>query len=133
MRQQRSEGEDGVSIIAPEPPVIGAIETVDTAKLAIVPVAVFIIVEIMVVAETIWVILLKGVDPQNPGAAPIAMLLSMALLANLGLVCSIAAASAANSVRQSRHWEAGALTGRFAEISVGAESLESATGRHRRP
>ena len=37
----------------------------------------------MLVAETISVILLKDIDLRNPAATPIAILLSMALLANL--------------------------------------------------
>ena len=100
-----------MSIIAFEPPAIGIAETVDAGKPAIVPAAVFIIVEIVLVAETISVILLKEIGPLNQGAAPIAILLSMALLANLGLICSIAAASAANSVRQSKQGGARALSG----------------------
>jgi hypothetical protein len=91
-----------VSIGASEPPAIGAAETVDTGKTAIVPAVAFIIVEIVLVVETISVILMKEIDPRNPGAALIAILLSMALLANLGVVCGIAAARAAESVRQSK-------------------------------
>lgn len=126
--RQCSEGKTVISIIAFEPPAIGAAETVDTGKPAIVPAAVFIIVEIILVAETISVILLKEIDPRNPGAAPIAILLSMALLANLGLICSIAAASAANSVRQSKHGGDRALSGSFAAVSAGDEGIEAATG-----
>lgn len=76
-------GKTDVSIIASESPAIGAVEPVDAARSAIIPAAVFIIVEIILVAETISVILLKEFDPRNPGAAPIAVLLSIALLANL--------------------------------------------------
>jgi hypothetical protein len=49
------------------------------------------------VAESISVILLDEIDPEKAGAAPIAILPSIALLANLGVVCSVAAAIAANS------------------------------------
>ena len=95
-------------IIAPGPSAIGAAVTVD--KSAIVPAAVFIIVEIVLVAETISVILLDEIDPEKAGAAPIAIFLSIALLANLGVVCSVAAAIAANSARQSKHEGARALS-----------------------
>ncbi len=94
-----------MSIIASEPPVIGTAEPVDIARSAIIPTAVFIIVEIILVAEAISVILLKEIDLRNPAATPIAILLSMALLANLGIVCSMAAASAANSIRKPKYWE----------------------------
>jgi hypothetical protein len=96
-------GKTDVSIIASEPLAIEAGEAVGAPKLAILPAAVFIIVEIILVAESISVILLKEIGPQHPGTAPIAMLLSMALLANLGLVCGLAAASVAGSVRQIKH------------------------------
>jgi hypothetical protein len=91
-----------VSIIVSERTAFQAGEAVDTVKRAILPAAVFIIVEIVLVAEAISVILLREMDPGNPGAAPIAILLSVALLANLGVVTSMAAAIAANSVRQSK-------------------------------
>jgi hypothetical protein len=104
------EGET-VSIIGPQSRAIGAVEKVGIVKPAIVSAAVFIIVEIVLVAETIAVILLKEIDPRHPGAAPIAILLSMTLLANLGLVCGIAATIAANSVRLSKHERARALRG----------------------
>ena len=115
-----------MSIIGPQSRAIGAVETVGIVKPAIVSAAVFIIVEIVLVAETIAVILLKEIDPRNPGAAPIAILLSMALLANLGLVCGIAATIAANSVRQSKRERARALRGRFRGAHGGAEGIESA-------
>jgi hypothetical protein len=109
-----------VSIIVSEPAAIGAVETVDTIKPAVVPVAVFIIVEIMLVAETISVLLLKVVDLRNPSAAPIAILLSVALLANLGVICNTAAAIAANSVRQSKGEPARAISGWFAPVGASA-------------
>jgi hypothetical protein len=65
----------------------------------------------VLVAETISVILLDGIGPGKAGAAPIAILLSIALLANLGLVCSVAASIAASSARQSKHEGARALSG----------------------
>ena len=98
-----------VSISASEPPAIAAAEPVDTGKAALVPAAVFILVEILLAAETISVILIKDIDSRNPGAALIDILLSVALLANLGIVCGIAAARAAGAVRQSRHSSAAAL------------------------
>jgi hypothetical protein len=120
------EGETEVSIIGPQSRAIGAVEKVGIVKPAIVSAAVFIIVEIVLVAETIEVILLKEIDPRHPGAAPIAILLSMTLLANLGLVCGIAATIAANSARRAQHQRARALRGRFAVLSGGAEGVESA-------
>jgi hypothetical protein len=115
-----------VSISGPQSRAIGAVEKVGIVKPAIVSAAVFIIVEIVLFAETIAVILLKEIDPRHPGAAPIAILLSMTLLANLGLVCGIAATIAANSVRRSKHERARALRGPFASLSGGAEGIESA-------
>jgi hypothetical protein len=98
-------GKTDVSIITSEPPAIGTAEPVDSARSAIIPAAVFIIVEIILVAEAISVILLKEIDLRNPAATPIAILLSMALLANLGIVCSMAAASVANSIRKPEYGE----------------------------
>jgi hypothetical protein len=95
-----------------------AAEAVRGRRPAMVPVAVFIMVEIMLAADTISVIFLGELDPRNPGTAPVAMLLCTALLANLGLVCGLAAASLAGS--------------RFAAASAGNERYESASGRHRR-
>jgi hypothetical protein len=115
-----------VLIIAPGPSAIGAAETVD--KSAIVPAAVFIIVEIVLVAETISVILLDEIDPEKAGAAPIAILLSIALLANLGVVCSVAAAIAAKRARQSKHQGARALSGWLAAVSSRAEGIDFAAG-----
>jgi hypothetical protein len=94
--------ETRVSIIDPEPPAIRTGETVETGKSALVLAAIFIVVEIVLMAEAISVILLEGSERRNPGAAPIAILLSTALLANLGLVCTFIAASAASAVRRSR-------------------------------
>jgi len=120
------EGETEVSIIGPQSRAIGAVEMVGIVKPAIVSAAVFIIVEIVLVAETIAVILLKEINPRHPGPAPIAILLSMTLLANLGLVCGIAATIAGNSVRRSKHERARAVRGPFAALSGGAEGSESA-------
>jgi hypothetical protein len=102
-----------VSIITPEPPAFEAAEMVDTVKPAILPAAVFIFVEIVLMAEAISVILLKELDPSSPGASPIATLLSVALLANLGLVCSAAAAAAARSIRRSRRTQGRVLDSWF--------------------
>jgi hypothetical protein len=115
-----------VLIIVPGSPAIADAETVD--KSAIVPAAVFIIVEIVLVAETISVILLDGIGPGKAGATPIAILLSIALLANLGVVCSVAAAVAANPARQSKHKEARALSGWLPAVSSTAEGIDFATG-----
>jgi hypothetical protein len=123
--RQRVEGKTDVSIIASEPL---ATETVDRSKPAIVPAAVFIIVEIMLAAETISVILLKEIDPRNPISAPIAILLSTALLVNLGFVCSMAAAMAASSVRQRKRERARALNRCFAAVGASGEGIESAAG-----
>jgi hypothetical protein len=97
-----------------------------TVRPTILPVAVFIIVEIVLVAETISVILLKEMGPRNTGAAPIAMLLSVALLANLGLVCGVAAAVASDSVRRSKRARARALITSLAAVTVPAARRESA-------
>ena len=113
--------------MGPQSRAIGAVEKVGIVKPAIVSAAVFIIVEIVLFAETIAVILLKEIDPRHPGAAPIAILLSMTLLANLGLICGIAATIAANSVRRSKHERARALRGPFAALSAVAGGIESAT------
>lgn len=114
-----------MSITASGQIAIEAPETVDTAKPAIVPAAVFIIVEIVLVAETISAILLNELDPRNPGAAPITILLSVALLANLGLVCSLAAAIAAESVRRSNRARVRALSSSFPAVSAPAAGVES--------
>ncbi|MGO9156613.1 hypothetical protein [Mycobacterium sp.] len=71
-------------------------------KRAIALAAVFIIVETVLVAETIWVILFNEIDVGNPWSAAIGILLSIALLANLGIVCGVAATGAAESARQSK-------------------------------
>jgi hypothetical protein len=114
-----------VSITASGQTAIEASETVDTVKPAIVPAAVFIIVEVVLVAETISAILLNELDPRNPGAAPITILLSVALLVNLGLVCSVAAAIAAESVRRSNRARVRALSSSFPAVSAPA-GVESA-------
>jgi hypothetical protein len=115
-----------VLIIVPGPPAIAAAKAVD--KSAIVPAAVFIIVEIVLAAETISVILLDGIGPGKAGAAPIAILLSIALLANLGVVCSVAAAVAANAARQSKHKVARAPSGWLHAVSSSAEGIDFAAG-----
>ena len=120
-------GNTDVSITASEPPATGAAQTVDIGKRAIVPAAVFVIVEIMLVAETILVILFKELDPRNPGTASITILLSIALLANLGLVCGIAAAIAANSVRQSTQGGTRAGSGWLRLVRAGEERIDSAS------
>lgn len=92
-----------MSIIGAKPAAVGGAETVGTVKRAIALTAVFIIVETVLVAETIWVILFNGIDVGNPCSAAIGILLSIALLANLGTVCGVAAARAAESARQSKY------------------------------
>jgi Zn-dependent protease with chaperone function len=99
----------------PPPPAIRTGETVETDKSPWVLAAVFILVEIVLMAETISVMLLGGSEQRNPGATPIALLLSTALLANLGLVCSFIAASAASAVRRSRCAEAASFSAEVAE------------------
>jgi hypothetical protein len=111
----------------PQPPAISTDEIVETGKSPWVLAAVFIVVEILLMAETISVILLGGSGERNPGVAPIAILLSTALLVNLGLVCSFIAASAASAVRRSRR--AGAVpVPSFAAVGCGAEGAESMAG-----
>jgi hypothetical protein len=108
----------------PQPPAIRTGETVETDKSPFVLAAVFILVEIVLMAETISVILLGGSEQRNPGVTPIAILLSTALLANLGLVCSFIGASAASAVRRSRR--AGPIpVPSFAAVGCGAEGAES--------
>jgi hypothetical protein len=85
--------------------------------------AVFIAVEVVLMAETIVVVLVEGSEHRNPGAAPIAFLLSTALLANLGLVCAFIAASAADAVRRSRRAEGDLAS--FAAVSSSTENAES--------
>jgi hypothetical protein len=92
-----------VSINSAELPAIAAVEPMDTAKSAIIPVVVFIVVQIMLAAETIWVIFREELNPWYPGAVPIAGLLSITLLADFALVCSVAATLAVQSIRQSQH------------------------------
>jgi hypothetical protein len=110
------EGKKDVSIIASRR---AAVETAESAGAgpAILPVAAFIVVQILLAAETIWVILLKEMAPRSPAAAPLAILLSVALLANLGLVCSAAAAVAADAIRRSNR----PLSGSFASVGADAD------------
>ncbi|OBH05106.1 hypothetical protein A5696_02865 [Mycobacterium sp. E2699] len=89
-----------VSIRGSRPRALKAGEPARTVKRAVLPAAVFIVVEILLAAETLWVLLLGELDPRSPAAAPLAILLSVALLANLGLVCSAAAAVAADAIRR---------------------------------
>lgn len=114
-----------VSITVSEGTSIEAPEMVDGVKRAILPAAVFIIVEILLVAETILVILRKDIDRGNPAAAPITILLSLALLANLGFVCGLAAATAGESIRRSNRARAGAL-GSLRAVSASDAEVESA-------
>lgn len=109
------------------PPAISTDEIVETGKSPWVLAAVFILVEIVLMAETISVMLLGGSEQRNPGATPIALLLSTALLANLGLVCSFIAASAASAVRRSRRAVAVPVPS-FAAVGCGAEGAESTAG-----
>ncbi len=97
-----------------------------TVKPIVWPAAVFITVEVLLVAETISVILLDRIDPRNPGAAPIAILLSVALLANLGLVCGVAAAIAADSIRRSQRARASALIDAFTAVGTPVAGTGSA-------
>jgi hypothetical protein len=110
-----------VSIIVSKPVAIEATEAADAVKPTILPAAVFIIVEILLAAETISVILFDELDPRNSWAGAIAILLSVALLANLGLVCSAAAGFAADAIRRSNRARALAPSGWFSEVSVPAE------------
>lgn len=101
--------------MAPQPPAVRTDEIVETGKSPWVLAAAFIVVEILLMAETIIVILLGGSEPRNAGVTPIAILLSTALLANLGLVCSFIGASAASAVRRSRRAEAASFSAEVAE------------------
>ena len=114
-----------MSITALEQTASEVPERVDTVKPAILPAAVFIIVEVVLMAETISVILLKDMDTRNPGASTIAILLSVALLANLGLVCSMAAAIAAQSVRRWNRARARAFSGSFPAASAPVAGVDS--------
>ena len=113
-------------IIAPEAATTTAAKTTHTARPAILPAALFIVVEIVLVAEAVLVILLKQLDARNPGAAPIAILLSVALLANLGLVCTMAAAITGDAVRHWKRERARELSGWFALFSDDSGMLASA-------
>jgi hypothetical protein len=88
-----------------ESPPVTVAKTVETTKRAIVPAALFIAAETVLVAETISVLLLKEIDLRNAAATPIAILLSMALLANLGILCGMAATTAASSIRKPNYCE----------------------------
>jgi hypothetical protein len=101
-----------MSIITPVAATTTAAET--AGRPAILPSAVFIVVEIVLVAETVLVILLKELDARDSGAGPIAILLSIALLANLGLVCSMVAAITGDAVRHWKRERARELSGWFA-------------------
>ena len=92
-----------MSIIGAKPAAIGGAETVGTGKRTIVLATVFIIVETVLVAETIWVLLFNGIDVGDPWSAAIGVLLSVALLANLGIVCGVTAARGAESARQAKY------------------------------
>jgi hypothetical protein len=116
-----------MSIITPGA-AMDAAETTDTTRPAILPAAAFIVVEIVLVAETVLVILLKELDVRNPGAAPIAILLSVALLANLGLVCGLAAAITGDAVRHWKRERARELSGWFALFSDDPGLVGSADG-----
>ena len=114
-----------MSITALEQTASEVPERVGTVKPAILAAAVFIIVEVVLMAETISVILLKDMDPRNPGASAIAILLSVALLANLGLVCSMAAAIAAQSVRRSNRARVRAFSSSFPAASAPVAGVDS--------
>jgi hypothetical protein len=91
--------------------------TAGAGRSPILPAAVFIVVEIVLAAETVSVVLLKELDSRNAGAAPLAILLSVALLANLGLVCTMAAAITGDAVRHWKRERARELSGEFAYFS----------------
>jgi hypothetical protein len=98
----------------------------DGSITAILPAGAFIFVEIILAAETISVISLHETDPRNPGAAPIGVLLCAALLANLGVVCGVAAAIAAESVRRAERARARDLIESFPAYSLPSLGTESA-------
>jgi hypothetical protein len=122
-----------VSISASRPTAAETSEPVARRGTAILPAAAFIVVEILLAAETIWVILLQEINPRSPAAAPLAILLSVALLANLGLVCGAAAAITASPFRRSNR----VLSSSFASVCASepgdvrppAEPDDSAAGR----
>jgi len=118
-RRDRHRGEGNDMSISDLPrAAVDSVDTVYTLRPAVWPAAAFIMVEIILVAETISVMLLKELDPTKPGAAPVAVLLSIALLANLGVVCTVAAASAARSVRRARLEEAWVLESPAGDVAV---------------
>jgi hypothetical protein len=90
----------------------------DVSITTVLPAAAFILVEIILVAETISVILLQETDPRNPGAAPVGVMLCVALLVNLGVVCTVAAAIAAESVRRSERARARYLIDSFPALNA---------------
>ncbi|WP_068179629.1 hypothetical protein [Mycobacterium sp. UM_CSW] len=108
-------------IIARKAASIPATEAADAVKRAILPAAVFVVVQTLLAAEAISVILFEDVDARNAGARLIAFLLSVALLANLGLVCGLVAAHAAGTIRRWNHARARALINAFPDVSVPAE------------
>ena len=98
-----------MSIIALESVAIEA--AVDTVKPALVPAAVFVFVEAILVAETVVGILLNEVNPADPGATVITLLLGLALLGNF--FCGVVAARAAGFAGQfenAKHEGPAALT-----------------------
>ncbi len=103
-----------MSITASRPAAVETGEPVGAVRPAILSAAAFIVVEILLAAETISVILFREADPRTPAAVPLAILLSVALLANLGLVCGAAAAVAAGMIRRSNR----SLSGSFASIGA---------------
>jgi hypothetical protein len=116
------EGKKDLSIIASRRAAVETAESAGAVGPAILPVVAFIVVEILLAAETIWVILLKDIALRSPAAAPLAILLSVALLANLGLVCSAAAAVAADAIRRSNR----APSGSFASVGADADGAVEA-------
>jgi hypothetical protein len=74
-------------------------------------------------AEAVSVILLKEVDPANPGAVLIALLLSMALVGNFA--CGMVAARAAGFVRQIRALETRGSRGAQRLVAVVSGSREA--------
>jgi hypothetical protein len=124
--RRRIEGKTDVLITASGQTASEVPERVDTVKSAILPAAIFIVVEVVLVAETISVILLQDMHSRNVGAVAIAILLSVALLANLGLVCSMAAAIAAQSVRRSNRARARAFSSSFPAASAPVAGVDSA-------
>src|SRR5581483_6835037 len=107
------------AMIDPQLPATRSGETVEAGKSALVLAAIFIAVEIVLMAETISV-LLEGAEARSPGGGPIAILLSTALLANLGLMCTFIAATATSAIRRSRRAEVLRVAS-FAAVSPSGE------------